>query len=192
MDFEEIQVIWNNQNNEKLYAINQAALYASIKRKGRSVSRLLNLFEVIMIAVNLIVGIVLIVDVLQDNGQVYEYILPAMYIAYSVYALVFRVARRKEQVRFEHTMLGTLDKAIWQIDYLIKQSRSMIWWYVLPLVFAVSVTMFYNSKPFWALAFILVMLPASYFASRWEINKCYLPKKRALESLREKLIAADP
>ncbi|MGB0388243.1 MAG: hypothetical protein ACPGWR_25780 [Ardenticatenaceae bacterium] len=192
MNFEEMQVIWNTQNNEKLYAINEAALHAQIKGKGRSVNRLLDFSELMMIAINLIVGIVLIVDVLGDNEQMYEYVLPAMYIVYSVGALVFRLARRKEEVRFDHTILGELDKAIWQINYLIKQGHAVIRWYLLPLMLVVSLTMFYNSKPLWAFAFILVLLPASYFGARWEINKCYLPKKRALESLREKLIAPEP
>lgn len=191
MDFEDIQVIWNSQQEETLYAINEAALYKQIKRKGQSVNRLLNLFELMMITANFIVGIVLVIDVVRDSGEMYDYILPAMYLAYSVGAVVFWLMRRKEEMRFDETILGTLDKAIWQINYLIKQAHTMIQWYAFPLMLMVALTMFYNAKPFWGLGFIFVVLPATYFGGRWEINKCYVPKKRALEALREKLIAPE-
>ena len=191
MDFEELQVIWDSQNEEKLYAINEAALYEQIKRKSQSVNRLLERSELVMIAVNLLVGIFLMVDTFRDNDEGYQYILPAMYLAYSIAALVFRLARRKEQLRFEHTMLGALDKAIWQADYLIKQGWTLIKWYLFPLALALSAITLYNSKPFWALASLILMGSAAYLSYHWEIKRCYVPKKRALESLREKLMASE-
>ena len=84
MEYEEMQIIWNNQNNEKLYAINENALYSQIKRKGQSIDRKLTIFEEMMIAVNLIVGIVLIVDAIRGNELAVQYILPAMYLVYFV------------------------------------------------------------------------------------------------------------
>lgn len=188
MEFEDMQVIWNSQNNEKLYAINEAALYEQIKRKGKSVDRLLEMSQLVMIAVNLFVGIFLIIDAWRDNGELYEYILPAMYLAYFIGAIVFRLVRRKEQVRFEETMLGELDKAIWQADYLIKQGYTLIKWYLLPLMLAASGSMLYNGKPFWALGMFVFMAGASYLSHYWEIERCYVPKKRELEGLREKLV----
>ncbi len=188
MEFEDMQVIWNSQNNEKLYAINEAALYEKIKRKGKSVNRLLESSQLVMIGVNLLVGIFLMIDAWRDNGQGYEYILPAMYLAYSIGAVVFRLVRRKEQVRFEETMLGELDKAIWQADYLIKQGYTLIKWYLFPLMLAASGSMLLNSKPFWALGTFIFMGAASYASHYWEIERCYVPKKRELEGLREKLV----
>ena len=191
MEFEDMQVIWNNQNNERLYVINEAALYEQIKRKGKSVNRLLELSEIVMIAVNLIVGIFLLIDTFNDNDPTYEYLLPAMYIAYFIGALIFRSTRRKEQVRFEETMLGELEKAIWQADYLIKQGRALIKWYLFPLMLAVCGITLYNGKPFWALAAFILMASASYLSHYWEIERCYVPKKRELEGLREKLVAPE-
>jgi len=49
MEFEDMQIIWNNQNQEKLYAINEAALHTQIKRKGKSISRNLDIVEMMMI-----------------------------------------------------------------------------------------------------------------------------------------------
>jgi hypothetical protein len=192
MEFEEMQIIWNTQNDEKLYAINETALHAQIKRKAQSIDRKLTFIEYMMIGVNLVVGIVLIVETLADNEQALQFIFPALYLGYSCYALYRRLARQKEVVRFDETMLGELDKALGQTDYLIQQSWSMIQWYLLPLLIAFSIFAFFNAKLVWAAAMMFVLLPATYFGTRWEINKFYLPKKRSLEALREKLLNYQP
>jgi len=119
-EFEEMKIIWDSQNEEKLYAINESALYAQIKRKGKSISRLLERFEMVMIGVNLLVGVGLVVMEFLNDGDLYEYLLPVLYFVYAVVVFVWRYTRRQEDIHFEKSMLGELDKAIWQIDYLIK------------------------------------------------------------------------
>lgn len=189
MEFEEMKVIWNSDNQEKLYAINEDALYSYIKRKGHSVNRTLEIIEFLMMVVNLGVGIVLFVDMVRGNGQLYEYILPAMYLAYTIYFFIRRLTRRQEAARFEETMVGEVDKALWQIDYLIKQSQGLVVWYLVPIMLVAAVTLFFSaSNPLWALAVLVVLVPAAYFGGRKEIVKCYLPKKRELEALRAKLV----
>jgi hypothetical protein len=125
MDFEDIQTLWNSQNDQYLFAINQDALYATIRQKSKNIRRLVKLMEWIMIGVNFVVGIYLLTDLSQDNTPGYSFLIPAIYIAFSVYALIRRLRRRKEEVHFPQTMLGELDKAIWQVEYLIRQGRSI-------------------------------------------------------------------
>ena len=79
MEFEDMKLIWDSQNNEPLYAINQEALYRKIQSKGRSITRTLDIVDVMMIGVNLLVGIILIVDSLLENGAAYEFVLPVLY-----------------------------------------------------------------------------------------------------------------
>ena len=188
MEFEDMQVIWNSQNQERLFAIDEEALYAYIKRKGRSTNHLLQNFEAIMILGNLFVGILLVTEGFRDHDQLYKYILPIMFLLFSAVALIRRFWRHQEEVHFEQTMVGELDKAIWRINYLIRQGRSMMLWYALPVILALSILMVLDSKPIWAWFFLLILGLLAYFAGRWEINKCYVPKKRRLESLREKLL----
>lgn len=188
MQFEDLQVIWNSQDDERLFAIDESALHAAIKRKSRSVNRLLAIFEWVMIAVNLLVAVVLFLDAGQDNGPAFQYVLVVMYLAYFVVAVVRRLTRRREEVRFPPTMLGELDKAIWQVDYLIQQARSIIFWYVIPLGVVVTISMILSINTWWGLFFFTAWTTVTYFGSRWEINKWYRPKKENLELLREKLI----
>jgi hypothetical protein len=189
MKFEDMQAIWKSQNSERRFAINEIALHTHIQQKRRTINNLVEVFEWTMIALNLIVGIALVFNLLRDNPPGSAFILPVVffYFAYAAYALVQRLRRRAAETRFKPTLLGELDRAIWQIDYLIRQGRSLTLRYVLPLVLVVSITVFYSQKPAWVLAMALTLIPVSYFAPRWEINKWYLPKKRDLELLREKL-----
>lgn len=191
MEFEDMKLIWDSQNNEPLFAINQEALHARIQRKSHSINRSLDLVDWIMIGVNLVVGLVLIVDQWQDQGQAFEFVMPFVYLAFFVYAIYRRFARRQEIRGFENSVLGELEKALWQSDYLIKQSSSMVFWYLVPVLLLANVTMILNGKPLWALFVTIVVVPLAYFGGRWEVNKWHLPKKRELEGLREMLLKAE-
>lgn len=191
MEFEEMKIIWDLQNNEPLYAINQDALHKQIKRKGKSITRSLDIVDVMMIIVNLLCAVFLIVDTLQDYGPGYEYALPGLYLVFFAYTLYRRFIRKQEVVGFGQSILEELDKAIWQADYLINQTTTMVFWYVLPLFVFASGIMLLNSKPLWALLLTVIVLPLTYLGGRWEVEKWHRPRKRELESLRAKLQQAD-
>ena len=175
MEFKDMQIIWNNENQEKLYAIDEAALHDQIKRKGQSITRKLDFVEILMMGINLVVAILLIVDGIRDNDPAFAYILPLMYLGYAILGLVLRLRRQqKEDVTFAPTLIGELEKALWQINYLINQSRSMTVWYLLPLIIVAIITVFLNSGLVWALGLLVVVVPLAYFGSIWEINKFYL------------------
>ncbi len=187
MEFEEMQVIWNAQNEERLYAIDETALAAQITRRSRWLDRKLTLIDWIMIGVNLGVGIVLLIDGLQGDDPVVQYLMPAAYLAFFVIAIARRLLRRQDEKQFEDTMLGELDRAIWRVDYLITQGRSLVLWYLLPLLLLFGIVAYRNEKLLWAVALFVILLPITYVAGRWEVNRFYLPKKRSLEALRDTL-----
>jgi hypothetical protein len=191
MEFDEMKLIWDSQNNEPLFAINQEVLNRKIQHKSKSVSRALDIVDVMMILVNLVVGIILIVDTVQENGHLFEYVAAIVYLAFFAYALYRRFARRQEVKEFDATILAKLDQAIWESEYLIKQSSSMVFWYLVPIMLVANVTMILNSQTVWAVLLTMVVLPLAYFGGRWEVRKCHLPKKRELESLREILLQAE-
>lgn len=191
MDFEELQVIWNNQNNEKMYAINENALNNYIRKKTKSIGGMLNLFEFILIGVNLFVGIWLTIESLDNNPLSNQLILAVFYLTFAVYGLIRRFMRRNEEKPFAHTIVGELDKAIWRIDYLMQRSRNTIFWYLLPLVLIFAVMSVFDNRLIWVTGMLLVVTVGTYFADRWEFNKFHLPNKRNLEMLREKLTAQE-
>lgn len=191
MEFEEMQAIWDSQNEEMLYAINEKALQAQIKRKGRSVEWKVEILEGVMMGVNLLVGVFLAVDAYVGSEPTRSYLLPAAYLFYAIVGLVLRLRRQREEVHFEPTMVGELDKAIWRIDYVIRQTRMMMVWYLPPLLLLAAIMLGLNGNAIWIVVLAAVVFPLAYFGGRWEVNKFYLPKKRSLESMREMLLKAD-
>lgn len=191
MEFEEMKVIWDSQNNEPLFAINQGALHKTIQSKGAKVNRTLNIVDWVMMGVNLFVGLFLIAINVANDGEPFEFLLPILYLFFFGIVIYRRFSRRQESVKFEPTIRGDLDHAIWQTDYLIRQGQSILVWYLLPLMVAASIMLVLSSEWIWAIGLIVVVLPMSYFGSRWEINKFYMPKKRELEALRQTLIDAE-
>ena len=187
MDFDELQVIWNKQNNEKMYAINENVLYNHIKHKGQSVSLKLNIQEFVLMGCNLFAGIQLTVSALKSGSTSLKLFLSAFYLAFAIYGVIRHFTRRKDERPFDHTLLGELDKAIWQIDYLMQQNRNLIRWYILPLTLLFGVTSFFSPKYFMAFVVCLGATLFAYFTSRWENNKFHIPNKQSLETLRNKL-----
>ena len=86
-------------------------------------------------------------------------------------------------------MLGDLDRALWQLNYIVDQARAMMLWYSLPLTIVLAGFFLLRGEWIWALAIGIVMGVASYLGTRWEVNRCYLPQIQSLEALRAKLAA---
>jgi len=187
MDFEDIQSLWNSQNDKDHFAINQEALHTTIRQKGKNINRLVQFFEWVMMGINFAVALWLLYAHPITNETGYRLILPIAYLAFAVIALVFRLRRRQEEKHFPHTILGELDKALSQIDYLIRQGYAVTWWYMMPFVLVIGITAWFNTKYWPALVFTVLLIPVSYLGVRWEINKFHLPKKRALEAIRDQL-----
>lgn len=191
MDFEEMQVIWNKQNNEKLYAINEEGLHSYIRKKGRSITRSLSFVDWMMMIVNVGLGIFLFFDMGDNNNGFWQFLLPGLYVAYGLGAFVLRLLRREKQKAFPETMAGDLDRSIWEIDYLIRMTYRMYLYYLLPLCFVGSI--YLVSKEEYAMAaFMVITLPiACYFGVRWENGRYHQPRKDELITLRDKLDAAE-
>jgi hypothetical protein len=69
MEFEEMQKIWDSQNNETLYAINEKSLHNSIKQKGRNINKYVMFFEWAMIVSTLFVALALTIDTITEAGS---------------------------------------------------------------------------------------------------------------------------
>ena len=191
MEFEEMQIIWNSQNNEKLYAINEKALFEKIKRKGRSVNSYVKFVEVVMILTNLVAGLLVMYQGVTGERSWGQITLASVYLLYLVYGIYRWFARRQDEQQFEQSMLGELNKAIWRSDYLMKQGHQMIFWYLLPIIVISIIFVLLEGGSWQTIGFLLLILPVTYYGGRWEIRKFHAPKKRELESLRETLMSAE-
>ena len=160
--------------------IRQETLFELIRHKASSSNRWLTGFEFVMIGANLLAAGRIIWSTIQDGGPGYKIAISVVYLLFFAYAVLRRRLRRKEEVRFPQTIVGELDKAVWQIDYLISESRSLTLGYTVPLMLIFFVLMFFEPRIFWAWLLMLVVIPASLVEMRWENNKVHLPRKQEL------------
>lgn len=189
-EFAEMKILWDRQNEEKLYAINEQALHEQIQRRGRSVDRTLQRYEWVMVGVNLFTAIVLMASAYLNKETLLLYAIAVAYLAYALFFLLLRRRRRRQDPAFAPTMVGDLDKALWQLNYLVDQARATIVWYSVPLTIVLTGYLLVRAHWGWALLLAIVMGTASYFSIKWEVNRCYLPQINSLQALRAKLVAS--
>ncbi|MEP1097165.1 MAG: hypothetical protein ABJG78_18770 [Cyclobacteriaceae bacterium] len=188
MEFEEMQKVWNKQSNEILYVINEDALHRRVKAKKKKANRIVDITEKGLMIVNTITAGILVADAIIDKEGFWDYG-GALAMLFTVgYLLVIRRKRQKSENKFDRSMLGELDHAISSTQSTISIASTMIWWYFTPIaVFTISKMIFKGaSVESWLLisgAFVL-----AYFLVNWEKSHCHEPRKRHLESLRQKLM----
>lgn len=203
MDFEEMKIIWDAQNDQPLYAIDQQALHASVKRRGVCIEKSLGVFEFVMIGVLLSVGLILAGKRIfsGEELQTYQYIASALMVVAAIcpaaYLLFRRRQRKKQEQQYEPTLLGDLNKSLSQVNSQISRMNTFHFWYVAPMALIVwlnfvarglSFAEYFDSRRLWAWPLFLAGLVLCYGAIWLEMRIAHRPRKRDLESLREKLL----
>ena len=193
MEFDEMKKIWDEQNQEPLYAINEAALHKSIQSKQKRASRLSNINDFGLMGIAVITAIAYTcISIINENPSVYDYLIPVILVGIGIYVLVGRIQRMKEERQFDRTMRGDLEHAITNVSYEAKRSKTMVWWFIVPLAVPSLLNLIQDEASWWQILAIAGAFVLSYAVVRWEFNRCHLPKKQRLEALREKLTEENP
>ena len=190
MEFDELQKIWDAQNSQPLYAINEQALHNRIQSKMKQGRHITNISELLLIIVNLGAGsFILAVNLFKPHGNMFMYVTAAWMFATCLYALVSRIRRIKGDQRFDRSMHGDLNYAISVATYQVRLSQIMRW-NILPVGILSLLSLWEGGKPFWAIGLILIFFAVAYYAGNWE-HRIYKARKRELETLQRKLEARD-
>lgn len=154
MNYEDLQVIWDNQNNGPLYAINPASLHNQVTKDTRTFNREILWRDVREVGIGVGVGILLFVLsaqilFLNDNWlssffhlQTSDWdaglllVAGSVYFYYAAYRYIGRKQQEKNEQQFDSSLMGDLQKACAQIDYQIRLSKNIHWWGLLPVCFA--------------------------------------------------------
>jgi len=187
MEFEEMKKIWDSQNKQTVYAINEDALYNRILTKKRQANSITNFSELLIIIVNLAVGFFVTVISLAEKGShfIYLYILSLWMFGTALYSIISRVRRIRGERQFDRTMLGDLHLAIYTATYQVRLSQIMRWNF-LPVGGLTVLGVWGGGKPLWITGVMLLVFTLAYYASGWE-HSIYESRKRELEILRGKL-----
>ncbi|MFK7803212.1 MAG: hypothetical protein AB8G95_16380 [Anaerolineae bacterium] len=188
MEFEDMQVIWNEQNSEKLYTIDQFALNKMVGKKSRSVNLQVQFVEWVLILVNLGLGLQSLYDSIWGSAPRFFVFMGIVYLLVAGYWMYLRFGRKQHEVIFADSLLGEIDKAIYRTDYLIDEGSKLVPYYLAPLMILISIFFIYTGF-YWGAVVALLLLTITYFGVNWEMQKIHKPRKESLESIREAFLA---
>jgi len=185
MEFDEMKKIWDQQNNELLYAINEEAMHKQIQLKRKRAARLNNFNDFGLITICLITIAVLFFT---GDFELYDKIATVVMIGISIFILVNRVRRKKKEEQYDRSILGDLDYAISSVNFEIKRNKTFVWWFLAPALIPAGYIFLKPDTPW----FVWIIMPAAfilaYVVTRWELKTYHLPRKERLEALRAKLV----
>ena len=193
MNLEDLTIIWNSQDQEPIYLIDRATLHASVKRKGERIERLTSLFEKTMIGVTFAMGVILPIDAWREGDGAHQYVAGALCVIVAALATKWRRERRKDELRFDDSVLGITERALSQIDYQVRRLKTFLWCFHLPIAITagIGLSLYSNARITWIWAGVIALCCLSYWGTHRDIRTCLLPKRRELDSLREKLTNAE-
>jgi hypothetical protein len=186
MEFEEMQKVWDAQNGQLLYAINEDALHKRILAKKRRAQLTASASELIQIIAN-ITGGIFIFSVLSfvKRQDIFTSIMAAWMLASAVYTIVSRFRRMKANDRFDRSMNGDLNHAISITRYQVRLSQ-VSRWNALPIATFALLSIWQAHKPIWTIPLALVIFTFGWWVGGKEV-RMHQSRRRELETLKSKL-----
>jgi hypothetical protein len=125
MEFDELKKIWDAQNNQSLYTLDEAALHNRIKSKMNTLLHLTNMSAWSLILIYLGTSVALVGFRVESN--IFLYLEAAWMFAIVVYLVVSHIRRVKASRRFDRSIRGDLDHAISLARYQVRISQIIRW-----------------------------------------------------------------
>lgn len=188
MEFDEIKKIWDAQNNQPLYVIDEKALHNRIQSKMKGALLRANLNEWGLIIINLFAaGVLVTLNSFGHAANIFMYIEAAWLFATVVYVVAHRSRRLSSSRRFDRSIHGDLDHAISIAAYHVRLVRMMNW-NLLPLGAIMIFSGWEAGKLLKAAAVILISYALAFYVGIKE-NRANVRRRRELQVLKEKLEA---
>ncbi|MEM7574916.1 MAG: hypothetical protein AAF433_18560 [Bacteroidota bacterium] len=180
MEFTELQKIWDQQNQQTLYAIDESRLHQQIKRRLSRANRKVNISEIGYILISLMASSILL---LIGSGSLYNNIVIASFLLIGVVIAYFRWRRLRLVNNPAMDLKTSVDEALSNQNYLKRAMDSFLLWYILPLAIPAVLNMYHTGgKPLWQWAFVL----SSFLLGYLLIRQFALPKvSREIQKLED-------
>jgi len=191
MEFDEMKKIWDSQNNEPIYGINEKALHNRILSKKKQAHHITNISELLWIVVNIGAGCLIFgMSFFKQSENIFMYLLSVWMVGSALYMLISRTRRIKSNNQFDRSMRGDLDQAISVATYQVRFSN-LGRWNILPMGILIILGVWSGGNSIWLALGILISLILANYAAGWEHN-FYKGRKRELEMLKNKLENDNP
>jgi len=189
INFEEIQKVWNEQKGENMYVIHEETLYKSVILKKNASTKRIHLVETFLTILNCCVFAFVIILTLR-HPNIMGFANAAVVALSVVYIRYSRAKRLRQEHIFDRSMLGELDHAIANSNYIIRFNYLLLIGYILPIavVCVSSLISAGASLAKWCLITGLLLL--SVFVIGWEQRVRNMPAKNQLLDLKKMLTSA--
>lgn len=206
MDIDDMKVIWDSQNNEPLYAVNQDGLRNMIEKKSQEFRRLFfwqevqsyfSSFLVVGVIAAFFFGLNKAKGIGLTNVDAAALIVGLLcWIIFSARVFWGRMKQRQREKKYEDTLIDHLDRDIEKVTFEINARTLpvLITGYIPPHLGGLLLTWVIfraSGFPEWAIVpFVFVLAVGFIVETRMQrklvLNKLQ-PRKNELENLREKL-----
>jgi len=219
MDFEEMKVLWDSQNEDPLYAVNQAGLHAMLLRESCDFRRAVFWRDLREISIGIVASTgFLLFGRLLVAGQpellaswfnikvsptawdlVALVVAAILWIHYALWQYASRKRQEHRERKFAASLLGDLEREIAGTEHQIRMLKNVLGWGVLPVWTATFLFLFVAFRLLDLSGWIVLVVGVAFLGAvvldlRWKqrpIPRDLLPRKHELESLREKLRASE-
>ena len=186
MEFEELKKIWDSQNDEPIYGINEKALHNRILSKKKKAHHITNISELLCIIVYIGAGcFILGQNLFKQSGNIFMYTLSAWMLGSALYFLVSRIRRIRDDNQFDRSMRGDLSHAISVATYQVRLSQ-LGRWNILPIGILSLLAVWNGGKSIWWVVGLGIFFVLTIYAAGWE-HRIYKARKRELDALQNKL-----
>lgn len=187
MKFEDMKKIWDEQNNQHFYVIDEENLQRTIGEKKRKGSRYVSKMEWMLIGSNLLAGGAIIsMNFIKSAGDIYSNLLGLVMLLTAVYICFKRLQRLKYENSFDRTMLGDLEHAIANATYRARLSYGMLLYFILVAVLVLG-NAIYEDKSVGKIILIAAFLVVTWLLGHWEHKSWHVANRKRLEAMRDKL-----
>ncbi len=180
--------IWDSQNNETLYAVNEQAMHKAVKAKKKSATRMVSFNEIGLILINLFMAGKQFHEWFYQGRDSWDLIMGVLVGMIAIFLVVIRVRRKKQEERYDRSMLGELEHAISGVKSLIWISTSMVWWYMAPIAILVIGKFLVRGAEWYVWLFVIAMFSLAMILITWERRRCHYPRLEKLKMLKAKLL----
>lgn len=185
MKFEDLQVVWDQQHEEPLYAIRQGALVDLVHEKTSSLHRSIEVYDWTMILVPLLMAVILPIDAWMEDGGLDQYAVACVCLVVGLMALRNHFSRRSEDPVFDQSIKSVVKRCMDQIDAHVRQLSWFFWCFHLPVAIlaAAGLTFDSNARTPLVWAGVLAITAISY----WDIRRDIQSKRAKREELSQML-----
>lgn len=181
MDFDNIQKIWDSQNNVPMYTFSEEALQERIQLKSKGINRMVNVNEFGLLAISWLAATIL---GFRFDGTFFDALPIVSLVCLGFYILWMRRKRKQKLKDFDHSLLGELDLAIENMKLQTRKSQTFFLWFLAPVMIPTVVKRLNMETPISVWLILLGSIVLSLVVVWLGLRFSLLPKKRELEKMR--------